>query len=275
MASGSRQRGGRPRKRSRGGASRKAARGRDDRIRVTTTEMATAITENAFDGASQITGAMECESYASGIAAMWDWARLVRDAETTNAIGGTVIDILARSEHTFALPMLRALAAVAEAPINDYAYGAGTRARSDAWRPAWLHAIGSGEISAAARVGDPTTDEGTTVLFDLQWSDGQRGGMGVFIDPRLEGCAKHILVGPTLGETIEMFESGDDPQPHDELDVADAADIVESAMAVSDLLWSRELGETYPPMRGFVKRQLRNLRAPRPRGAAERELDTR
>jgi hypothetical protein len=246
------------------------ARQRDDKLHVTTTELATGFADGALAGASEITGAMECEHYASGVAAMWDWARPVIGAEKADAIGAGVVRILAGSEGVPALQILRGLAAVADGPIDKLAYEAAAGVRADVWRPGWLSAVGRAEVGGAARVGDPTTDDGTTVLFDLQWPDGQHGGMGVFIDPRLGGCAKHVLVGPTLEETLHLYaQDVDDPEPHAELDVTEAAVLVERAMAISDRAWSPELGETYPPLRGFVKRQLRNAQTAVPR---DREL---
>jgi hypothetical protein len=237
-------------------------------LHVTTTELATGFAASALDGAAQITDAMACEHYASGVAAMWDWARLVIGAEKADAIGAGVVQTLARSEHTYALSLLRGLAAVADRPIDDFAYEAAGACGADAWRPQWLGVVGRTEIGGAALVGDPAGDEGTTVLFDLRWPNGQHAGMGVFIDPRLDGRAKHVLVGPTLEEAIRLFDEKDsaDRQPHANLDVIEAAVLVERAMAVSDRAWSRELGETYPPLRGFVKRQLRNAHTAAPRG---------
>ncbi len=268
MASGSRQRGGRPRKRLDSARREAGRRDHDGRLHVTTSELATGIADGAFEGIAQVTGAMECEHYAAAIAAMWDWARPVIGAEKAEAIGAGVVEIIGHSEHSFALPLLRGLAAVAERPINDFAYQAAAWLRDEAPRPSWLEAVGRAKVEGAARVGDPLNDDGTTILFDLRWPDGQRGGMGVFIDPRLDGCAKHILVGPTLDETIRLFgeDEGEDRQPIADLDVAEAARTVERAMAVSDRARTRELGETYPPLRGFVTRQLRNARSAAPRG---------
>jgi hypothetical protein len=267
MASGSRQRGGRPRKRV-SGRRVDARRDHDNRLHVTTSELATSFAEGAFDAVAQITGAMECEHYAAAIAAMWDWARPVIGAEKADAIGAGVVQILGGSEHTYALAMLRGLAAVADRPISNLAYEAASFQRDEAWRPGWLDAVGRAEVRRAARVGDPASDDGTTVLFDLRWPNGQRGGMGVFMDPCLGGCAKHILVGPTLEEAIRLFEEGNDGghQSHADLDVAEGAAIVERAMAVSDHARMPDLGETYPPLRGFVKRQLRNAQTAVPRG---------
>lgn len=268
MASGSRQRGGRPRKRSHSAPRRDDRRDRDGRLHVTTSELAEGIADGAFDGTAQITGAMDCEHYAAAVAAMWDWGRPVIGAEKADAIGAGVVQILGHSDHSYALAMLRGLAAVADRPVNDFAYEAASWLGDEAWRPGWLDAVGRADVGGAAIVGNPACDDGTTVLFDLRWPDGQHGGMGVFIDPRLDGCAKHILVGPTVDETTRMFDEGDeaDLQPHADLDVSEATVIVERAMAVSDQTRKPELGETYPPLRGFVKRQLRNARRAAPRG---------
>jgi hypothetical protein len=265
MASGSRQRGGRPRRR--GGTGARRRRGSDGSLHVTTSELATAFADGALSDTTGVTSAMGCEHHASYVAGMWDWARPVIGDDKANAIGAGVVEILGRSEDIHAPAILRGLAAVSDAPINDLAYAAGAPAKPDAWRPDWLRSVGGAEITGAARVGDLVGDEGYTMLFDLRWPDGEHGGMGVFIDPRLDGCSKHVLVGPTLAVTVAMFADKGD-RAHERVEVAEAAKLVEEAMGISDRLWSEELGETYAPLRGFVKRQLRNARTAVPRNRA-------
>jgi hypothetical protein len=222
-------------------------------------EVAGWIAHSVLTEARALTGPMEAEHYASHLASMWESAGSVLGTVNAAAIGHGVVDRLVDADHPIVLPILRALAVVAEQPICDVAADRAASVSPDA-APSWVASIGEAKPARAGRVDDPTAaDDGRIVLVDLLWPCGERGGLGVFIDSR--GYAKHVLVGPTVDDCLDEIEDHERRRwPLEALSLGDAAAVIQTAVEATEADASLSVGDTFVSQRGFLRAQLRRLR---------------
>ncbi len=224
-------------------------------------ELGRQIAAAAIDQADGLIGPIETLHYCSHTVHLWEGGRSVLGRETADAIGYGVVTRLAEVEDARAPTLLRGIAAVADDPIGIVAANA-LASGSTPGTPGWLRAVGSPAIVRAGRVEDPTSDEGTIVLFDLLWPCGERGGLGVFIDNARCATAKHILVGPTIDECLEEIEDAEgSPWRLEELDPAAAGGLVRQAVDRTESDPGAPVGPTYPSQRAFLRVVLRRIEA--------------
>lgn len=205
--------------------------------------------------ATELSGPIEVEHYCSHLASMWESATPVLGLESSQAIGYGVALWLREAATPVALVLLRGLAATAAEPIDELA---AEWSDAEAWGeegPDWLDSVGA---ARATRAGRFESEDGATVLLDLAWPCGERGGVGVFIDHGIGGIAKHVLVGPPIEETVAELGRGG-PWKWEELSVGDAATIIGAAMERTEGESDPPVGDTYISQRGFLRCQLNRI----------------
>jgi len=235
-------------------------------------ELPREIAARAIAEAADVNGALEALHYASHMVWLWEGGRPVLGRRVADEIGLEVVERIAGALTPQALVVLRGIAIVAGEPVRSAAASRATAlAGSASGCPAWLATLGSPEAVRAGRIEDPTADDGAILLFDLEWPCGDRGGVGVFIGQRHGGIAKHILVGPSIADCIEEIEGHEGERwPFEELAPAEAAALVRAAVNQTEAGDLRDVGETYPSQRAFLRAVLRRIEAeavPRNRAA--------
>jgi len=231
-------------------------------------EVAADVACQAVAQARGLDGPMEAEHYASNLAALWESAKPTLGPEKAASLGCEVVERLGVSGDPMAAAILRGVAAVAERPAGALAARLSGRPPPEGVElPAWIDAIGESVAVRAGRVEDPTADGGTIVMMDLRWPSGDGGGIGVFVDAA--GPAKHILVGPSIEESLTEIETHERERwPLEELAPRAAAELIGAAVELTETSPRAPIGPTYPSQRGFLRCQLRRLATTAVRGTA-------
>lgn len=264
MASGSRPRGARKRKRDHG-STRRTRPGREGSERSLAAglgELAAEIVEQALGFAAELESAEEAEQCASTLVALWERPEWELPAEVSTGLGIAVVSRLARAGDRRALTILRALAVVAAEPVDRLADAAADGLAAEGLDgPAWLDAVGAAEPVRAVLMRERVYDDGLSVLVELSRPDSTRGAFGVYVDHNLGVMAKDILLAPSIAEVETLTaKAGEESIEFEPTSLGDAAARILAALELTEMTLDPPVSEDFRAYRAYVTAQV--LRMP-------------
>lgn len=262
MASGSRPRGARKRKRNRGSdARRRRGRGSRREGAAELGRIAGELAERALADAESFENAEDLEHYASSLVALWTRPEWEVAEELTDALAIAAVSRIARAGGEPALILLRGLASLGDDPVDRLAQDAAAElAKRGVEGPEWLRCVGEAEAVAAKLIRERVYDDGVTVLVELSWPDGRSGAFGVYVDHNLGGMAKDILTVPSIAAVEEIAEkAGEQAIYFEPTSLDDAAARIVAAMDLTDMTFEAPVSDDYRELDAYVTSQVMRM----------------
>lgn len=205
---------------------------------------------------------LQAEMLVSELLGIWSGQLLV-DADPDVVFGEGLIEHAQRRGTPAAQAVLRGIAAVGtDRQRTKAATAAAALAAQGIIEPTWVDELAHTEVTGCWAYGDVYGDQ-TSVLLGFERS-GEQHGLVVLIDHTLGGIAKDAFIAEDPAAALAAIRAEADGLLISlrEITPAEAREIVEPAIATTDMAFDPPLGDTYRATRALALARLRTLPAP-------------
>lgn len=219
--------------------------------------------------AATLEDALDAELWASGLLGSW-WPPSpgLSTGAHDIALGGPLVDEVARIDRPGAVAALLAIGAVSESELGVLALDQANRLLiSDTPRPAWGQAILEVTVLRTAVMREDVFDDGVTIFIEATHDDGEPHAIGIYIDHNLGGMATDVVLADSIDRVDELLTANPDGHPGLRIDPIASGEAfvrINDAMELTDMTLEPPVSEDYAGLRALARLRTDDLPGPFP-----------